>query len=550
MKGIGDRDVVVERLADSARAEALDLLVVGGGITGAGIALDASARGLRVGLVEKSDFASGTSSKSSKLVHGGLRYLEQREFGLMREAALERDLLRTLAPQLVEPIPFVLPVSDRWARAKFALGLWAYDALASFKNLSVHRYLEVEETEASVPPLPKGKIKGGYLFYDCRNDDVRLVMEVLLQAVRHGATVANYTEVVDLAGSADMCSALVKDCISGSDFEVRARRVVVAAGVWTDRVEALASPDATARLRPSKGVHLSFRRDRVPMGEAAAFIPDVDRKRFLFVIPWLDAVIVGTTDTPFDGDLDSPSVELHDRTYILDSLNSVFDLDLTEEDVAGAWAGLRPLIAGEGGSTADLSRKHAIYDIAEGISGITGGKMTTYRRMAKDVVDRVAEELGSSRRSRTHRILLGVRDLNALLLAVDRRAGSLGIPEDAARNLIRCYGDRALAVLDIAHRQDLTEALTPGTQPLMAEAAYCARAEMVVHLEDLLARRTRLSLIDRDAGIGPDSQAVAVLSATLGWDQARTNEEIARHVRAVESERSSRLPSHHPITRT
>jgi glycerol-3-phosphate dehydrogenase len=547
MRGIGKRDVSLERLADSATAEPFDLLVVGGGITGAGIALDAAARGMRVGLVERKDFASGTSSKSSKLVHGGLRYLEQREFGLMREAALERDLLRQLAPQLVEPIPFVLAVSDRWARAKFALGLWAYDALASFKNLAVHRYLDVEETEASVPSLPKGKIKGGYLFYDCRNDDVRLVMEVLLQAVRHGAAVANYAEAVDLSGDEEICSALIRDVPSGDDFEVRAQRIVVAAGVWGDRVEALAHTGADARLRPSKGIHLSFRRDRIPMGEAAAFIPDVDRKRFLFVIPWLDAVMVGTTDTVYEGDLDAPSVLPEDRKYILDSVNSLFALDLTDDDVAGAWAGLRPLIASEAGSTADLSRRHEIYSIAPGIWGITGGKLTTYRRMAKDAVDRVADGLGAPERSRTHHISLGTRDLNALILAVERRAASLGLPEDSARNLVRCYGDRALQVLDIAHQQDLIDPMVPGTQPIAAEAHYCAHAEMVVHVSDLLARRTRLSLTDPGAGIGSGAIGVPVLAETLGWNERRTQDEIAQYVREIEHERSAPLKADRSI---
>lgn len=549
MRGIGKRDLSLERLADSATTEPFDLLVVGGGITGAGIALDAAARGMRVGLVERLDFASGTSSKSSKLIHGGLRYLEQREFGLMREAALERDLLRQLAPQLVEPIPFVLAVSDRWARAKFALGLWAYDALASFKNLAVHRYLDVEETEASVPPLPKGKVKGGYLFYDCRNDDVRLVMEVLLQAVRHGATVANYAEVVDLSGDEHICSALIRDITSGDEFEVRAKRIIVAAGVWGDRVEALAQPGADAKLRPSKGIHLSFRRERIPMGEAAAFIPDVDRKRFLFVIPWLDAVIVGTTDTAYEGDLDTPAVLPEDRKYILDSVNSLFSLDLTDEDVAGAWAGLRPLIAGEAGTTADLSRRHEIYRIAAGIWGITGGKMTTYRRMARDAVDLVAEEIGAPDRSRTHHISLGTRDLNALLLAVERRAGSLGLSDGAARNLVRSYGDRALQVLDVAHQHDLTEPMVPGAQPIAAEARYCARAEMVVHISDLLARRTRLSLTDPGAGIGAGAVGVPVVADALGWDERRIQDEITRYASEIEHERSASLGTDRSIAR-
>jgi len=536
VSGLGSRETALEKLAAS-KDEPFDLLVVGGGITGAGIALDAASRGMFVGLVERADFASGTSSKSSKLVHGGLRYLEQREFGLMREAAQERDLLRHLAPHLVEPIPFVLPVSDKWARAKFGVGLWAYDALASFKNLAVHRYLGIDETEGAVPPLPGGKVKGGFLFYDCKNDDVRLVMEVLITAVRYGAVVANYCVVDDLNGGTDVCSAHVTDTAAGHGFDIRAKRIVVAAGVWTDRLEMMANPDAGERIRPSKGVHLTFRRERFPMAEAAAFVPDADRSRMLFVIPWLDSVIVGTTDTAYEGDIDHPVVDEDDRRYCMDAVNSVFELGLTDADIAGAWAGLRPLIADKAGSTADLSRKHTVYEIAPGITGITGGKLTTYRRMAKDAVDRVASSLGEDAKSKTRWIRLGSSDAAALTRAVERRAAHRGIPVGSARNLVRCYGDRSMRILDLAEASDLTRQLVPGAQPIAAEAVYCAGNEMVVHLSDLLARRTRLTLTDPAAGIGPSSLASSLVAAELGWDRARTEDERARVVAEVELER-------------
>ena len=540
MSGLGPRDVALEKLEATRRAE-LDLLVVGGGITGAGIALDAASRGMKVGLVERHDFASGTSSKSSKLVHGGLRYLEQREFALMREAAQERDLLRHLAPHLVEPLAFILPVSDRWARAKFGVGLWAYDALASFKNMSVHRYLDVADTESAVPALPKGKIKGGFLFYDCKNDDVRLVMEVLVQAVRYGAVVANHVEVRDLAGSEHLSTASVVDRSSGHEFEVRARRIVVAAGVWTDKVEVMANPEASTRVRPSKGVHLAFRRDKLPITESGAFIPDAERKRMLFVIPWLDSVIVGTTDTTYEGDIDNPSVDDEDRRYVLDAIESVFHLGLTEADVAGAWAGLRPLIAGEKGSTADLSRKHTVYEIAPGISGITGGKLTTYRRMAKDAVDHVLESMGEDIRSKTRWIRLGSSDVGTLRNAVERRGKRMGLSDQAIANLVRCYGDRSLAVIDIAEQEDLAGPLVPGTQPVAAEVAYTARYEMVQTLADLLSRRTRLALTDPAGGVGDRSRALALLSNELRWDEERARTELAAHRADVESERGMSL---------
>ena len=538
--GLGPRAEALEKLAASS-GEPLDLLVVGGGITGAGIALDAASRGARVGLVERYDFASGTSSKSSKLIHGGLRYLEQREFGLMREACTERDLLRRLAPHLVEPLAFVLPVSGRSTRAKFGVGLWAYDALASFRNLKMHKHLDQAETEALVPPLPRGKVKGGYIYYDCKTDDVRLVMENLIQAHRYGAVSANYAVVRDLSSAAGMCQAVVEDSVTGTSIDVRARRIIVAAGVWSDHVESLASHRAQPRLRPSKGIHLVFSRDSVPVQDAGAFIPDAGKERMLFVIPWLDHVIVGTTDDMYSGSLDRPAVDPADRTYCIDALNAIFDLSLGESDISGAYAGLRPLIAGERDATADLSRRHSVYEIAPGITGITGGKMTTYRRMAKDAVDEVAEGLGVHARSKTRWIRLGSSDVPALTAAAQRRCRVLGLGDDVARNLVRSFGDRALDVLTIAQEEDLTGCLAPGFAPIEAEALYCARAEMATHLSDVLSRRTRLALIDPSAGIGPGSRAVDVLAQHYSWSRRERKRQADAHRSDIQTERGLAL---------
>lgn len=540
-EGLGDRSAALGRMADAK--EPFDILVVGGGITGAGIALDAASRGMTVALVDRQDFASGTSSKSSKLVHGGLRYLEQREFGLMREAAAERDLLRRLAPHLVQPTPFVLPITNRRWRAMFGVGLWAYDALATFRNLHVHRYLEGVEAEGLVPPLPRGKLRGGFLFYDCKTDDARLVIEVLVQACRYGALVANHAAVRGLDGTTDGCVALVEDTTSAETFEVSARRCVVASGVWGDHLESLARHGARPRLRPSKGVHLVFRKDALPMGDHAAFIPDATRRRMLFVVPWIDAVIVGTTDTTYDGPLDHPTVDDDDRHYILNSLNATFDLDLDAGDIAGAYAGLRPLVAGKAGATADLSRKHAIYEIAPSIIGITGGKLTIYRRMARDLVDRVSAELGGSSKSRTRWVKLGCSDLPALQAAVTRRVRRLGIADDVAGNLIRSYGDRALSVLEIAAVESLTDLIAPGHLPIAAEAAYTARFEQVVHLSDFLARRARLALTDPAAGIGRNSDAAGLLASELRWSTHDMVRQVAAHRAEVQKERGIAVPS-------
>ncbi|MGH2776506.1 MAG: glycerol-3-phosphate dehydrogenase/oxidase [Actinomycetota bacterium] len=529
---------------DASGGDPFDVLVVGGGITGAGIALDAASRGLRVALVERFDFASGTSSKSSKLVHGGLRYLQQRDFGLVREASIERDLLNRLAPHLVEPIPFVIPVADRWRRAKFGVGMWVYDALSSFRNTSTHSYIDPDSVGELVPALRRsgdsGRLRGGYVYYDSKTDDVRLVIEILVQAVRLGATVCNYAAVRNLESSESGCRALIEDTIDGAVTDVAARRVVVAGGVWNDRIEALSNPAATPRLRPSKGIHLILRREDVPLGGAASFIPDARRERMLFLIPWHDVVVVGTTDTDYAGDLDHPKVMSEERSYFLDALNENLGLSLGETDIVGAWAGLRPLVRAKKGTTVDLSRSHALYEFAPGVVGITGGKLTTYRRMAQDAVDRIAPHFDRAGRSRTRWIKLGCSDVGALTNAVERRTERLGIGPESAAHLVRCYGDRALALLDVAAESGLTEPLVPGCAQIRVEALYCARSEMAVQLSDLLARRTRLALTTSSAGLR--SGAVDLLADELAWSPAEAERQALAYRTEVELERGLPLP--------
>jgi glycerol-3-phosphate dehydrogenase len=538
VNGLGARSDALEKLG-TLRSDPLDLLVIGGGITGAGIALDAAARGLSVALVERGDFASGTSSKSSKLVHGGLRYLEHYDLRLIRESASERDLLSRRAPHLVEPIPFVLPMRERGGRLKFGAGLWAYDALATFRSRGVHRHLSAEATESLVPALPRGAVRGGFTYHDCKTDDVRLVMEILVAAVRLGAIVCNYANVTDLEGGASGCRARVVDAVSGDAVEVRARKIIVAAGVWTDEVEVLANPRARPRLRPSKGVHLLFSPTDLPVSHAATLIPDAERDRMLFVIPWLDAVLVGTTDTPYEGDVAAPAVDDDDRAYILDALNGAFDLELSPQHILGAFAGLRPLVDGQAEGTADLSRRHAVYDLAEGIVGITGGKLTTWRRMAACAVDRVAADLGCPRSSRTRPIRLGSSDLGALRRALEACTARLGLDGDTIGHLVRTYGDRALAVVEVARAEDHRAPLVAGHPEIAAEAVYCAAAEMVVHLGDLLCRRTRLALTDREAGVGAGSFAADALGAAQRWTDTDRREEVAALRAAIELERGT-----------
>jgi glycerol-3-phosphate dehydrogenase len=533
--GLGARDTALERLAASA-TEPLDVLVVGGGITGAGAALDAAARGLRVGLVERSDFASGTSSKSSKLVHGGLRYLQQGDVRLVREAVSERDLLRRLAPHLVEAVPFVVPVTGRRLRASMGAGLWAYDALAAFRALRAHRHLRSEEARALLPPMRRDP-GSAYLYYDCKTDDVRLVMEVLVGAARLGAVVCNHCEVTAIQPGHNASSIAARDAVTDSSLEIRARTVVVAVGVWADRMEALMKPRSRPRLTPSKGVHLVFDRNDLPTSDAAVLIPDADRRRLLFVVPWLGRVLVGTTDTPYDGDLDEPSVEPDDYAYCLDALNASFDVDLTERHVLGAFAGLRPLVTGAAGATADLSRRHLVRDLAPGVVGITGGKLTTFRRMAADAVGAAARSLGAVPRSRTRHLRLGCSSVDGLTIALAGRARRLGVDETAVPALVRRYGDRALAVLDVVEQTGFSESIAGDTTYVGAESIYSVRAEMAVHIEDFLARRARLALTEGDGGI--DSLVVELFAAERGWTERERRIQEARYLASLAHERSA-----------
>lgn len=533
--GLGARDRALELLAASA-SDPLDVLVVGGGVTGAGIGLDAAARGLRVGLVERSDFASGTSSKSSKLVHGGLRYLERGDLRLVREAVAERDLLRRLAPHLVEAVPFIVPAGGRRMRARMGAGLWAYDALSAFKALHMHRRLGAREMRDLLPPMQRDP-RGAYLYHDCKTDDVRLVMELLIGAVRVGALVCNHCEVTAVQPGTGMCAVAVRDACSKQSFEIRARSVVVAAGVWADRLESLIRPHSRPRLRPSKGVHLVFNPEQLPVSAAAVLIPDAERRRMLFVVPWLGRVLVGTTDTPYDGDLDDPSVRPHDYAYCLDALNASFDVGLTPKHVLGAFAGLRPLVRSAAGATADLSRRHLVYDLAPGVVGITGGKLTTWRRMAIDAVESAARDLGAVPRSRTRHLRLGCNSLEGLTATVAGRAQRLGVVPAAVPALVRRYGDRALGVLDVVEQTGLSEPIAADPSYVAAESVYCARYEMAADLEDFLARRARLALTDRDGGLDP--LVVEPLAAERGWSARERRDQQARYLDSLARERSA-----------
>jgi glycerol-3-phosphate dehydrogenase len=478
-----------------------DALVIGGGITGAGIALDAAARGFSVALVEKDDFASGTSGHSSRLVHGGFRYLEQREFGLVRESLRERHILFRLAPHLVRPMPMYITADDPRSRARYGAGLVVYDLLAAGRNIGLHRSASAEQVREDFPGLAAQT--RGYRYFECQVDDARLTIEVARAAHGFGAALANHVRVDGLLGGARVAGATAVDEMTGQRFEIRARATVNAGGVWADRIAGLAA-GGRERLLPSKGVHLVFGPGAVRAKAALAIPSAAGDGRYVFLVPWEDRVYAGTTDTPYSGDLDRPAVDDSDRDYLLAAVARYFP-GVTERDVVATWAGLRPLLSRDGAQadarTSDLSRRHVIFEDPPGLFTITGGKLTTYRAMAEDLVDRVAGTLGSagsSGRCRTRSIPLGLHGpaTAALRLATAEVAG-LGLPRRVGARLVQRYGDDwREAVRMIGQDRSLGEPAADGLPVLNVELDLARGREMAITDEDVFVRRTRLTTLD------------------------------------------------------
>jgi len=474
-----------------------DVLVIGGGITGVGIALDAAARGLSVALVEKDDFAAGTSGRSSRLVHGGLRYLEQGEFGLVRESLRERGILFRLAPHLVRPIPMYMLAGDLRRRVTYRAGLTGYEVLAAGRNIGYHTSVSAGRVAEAIPGF--GGRSRGLVYFECQVDDARLTIEVARAAHAAGARLANHTRVTGLLGEGRVTGAAVTDEMTGQGFEIRARAVVSATGIWAERVAELAGGSGGVHLRPSKGVHLVFAPGAVRTS-AAVVAPSAARDgRYIFIVPWEDRVYAGTTDTPHQGDLDTPAVGDADRDYILAAVAGLFP-GVTGDDVVASWAGLRPLLglqdAGDTTSS-DLSRRHAVFSGPFGLYTITGGKLTTYRAMAEDLVDRVAADLGGAGPCRTREISLGLHGPAAAAVRLARdEVARLGLPPRTAVRLVQRYGDdwRQAARL-IGEDLSLGEPVTGGPPVLGVEVALARSREMALTDEDVYIRRTRLTTL-------------------------------------------------------
>ena len=532
MTGEFDRGPAVRRLG----SDDFDILVIGGGITGAGVALDAATRGLRVALVEQDDFASGTSSKSSKLVHGGFRYLQQREFRLVYEALYERQRALANAPHLVRVLPFLVPVlqhggviDHRLARL-MGTALWAYDVTGGLRIGKRHARVSIDDAVAHMPTIARERLAGAYVLYDAQADDARLTLAIARTAAVHGATVVNYARVAEFrkAGARVVGARVLVD---GESIDVRARRVVNATGVWADNVRALDEGAHPASIRPAKGVHITLPWDKVA-NDIAAIVPVGADNRTVFVVPWGDFTYVGTTDTEYDGPLDDPACTADDVAYLLGALNGILREPLGPSDVTGTWAGLRPLLTGaHRARTADLSRRHAVRVSPSGVVTVTGGKLTTYRRMAADAVDAAVKGLGRrvgvSRTKRLH--LVGADGFEAPALTLEP------FQHD---HLAGRYGSEAAAVLDLARADPtLGEPLVPGLPYLKAEARFAVRHEMARTLADVLDRRTRARLLARDATAAAAADVAALIAPDLGWSEEHGAAEVASYRAAIAVER-------------
>ena len=556
------RDHALERL----RNETFDVVVVGGGITGVGCALDAASRGLRTALVERDDFASGTSSKSSKLIHGGLRYLQQGDVRLVYEALAERQRLRRNAPHLVHLLPFLLPVfggkggviPKKLARA-LGSAMWMYDLTGGARIGKLHKRISADEAFAHMPTLKRDRLASSYLYYDAEADDARLTLTVArTAALDFGAVMLNRARVSALGAPGDHTwfadqqpplrllevEATLADG-STTTIEVRTASVINAAGVWADEVRSLDEGVNPDTIRPAKGIHITVPWDKV-RNDIAAVIPVPGDKRSVFVVPWGDFTFIGTTDTDYDGPVDDPQCTPEDIDYLLGAINGAVVEPLGRDDVLGTWAGLRPLVKQtDSGRTADLSRRHQVVHSASGVVTVSGGKLTTYREMAADTVDHLLAHALTSpavrnrvrRRSRTKRLRLrGAVGYESQLAA----APADGLDADTMTHLANRYGGEAPVVIDLVrHDPSLSVPIIDGLPYLAAEVVHAVRHEMATTLDDVLSRRTRARLQLRDASADAAGAVADLMGAELGWDTDHRDAEVASYLASVAAERAS-----------
>ncbi|MEJ7795563.1 MAG: glycerol-3-phosphate dehydrogenase [Nocardioides sp.] len=541
------RERALTALAATTAEQPLDVLVVGGGITGVGVANDAATRGLATGLLEQRDLASGTSSRSSKLIHGGLRYLEMLDFGLVREALQERGLqLTRLAPHLVRPVPFLYPLHRTRERPYVGAGLALYDVMAMLGKYDMgvpkHRHLFRKQVARIAPDLRTDDLTGAIRYYDCQVDDARLVVAVARTAASYGARVATRTRVTGFLREGDrVVGVRATDLESGRELEVRARVVINAAGVWTDDIQDMAET-GQLRVRASKGIHLVVPRDRI---RSECGLISRTKTSVLFVIPWGTHWIIGTTDTPWEHDLAHPAASRADIDYLLEQVNKILRDPLDHDDVEGVYAGLRPLLSGETEPTSRISREHTVSAPAPGLVLVAGGKLTTWRVMAKDAIDAVVDQLESTqapvRTCITDRVpLAGAAGFEARQNQRVMLSRTSGLSLAQIDHLLGRHGGLIDEVLSLAaDRPELAEPLAGAGDYLSAEVVYAVSHEGARHLDDVLARRTRISIETFDRGTHAARPAAELMAGELGWDEARVDDEVDHYLRRVEAERQS-----------
>ena len=528
-----------------AAAPELDVVVVGGGVVGAGAALDAVTRGLSTGLLEMRDWASGTSSRSSKLIHGGLRYLEMLDFALVKEALRERGLLiQRIAPHLVRPVKFLYPLQHRgWERFYAGAGVALYDALASVgvnRGLPRHRHLTRRQALRESPALKKDSLIGALQYFDAQVDDARHTMFLVRTAAAYGAHVASRARVVGFLREGERVTGVkVKDLEHDEVYEIRARQVINATGVWTDETQALVGERGQFKVRASKGIHLVVPRDRIQSKTGLILRTATS---VLFVIPWGRHWVVGTTDTEWKLDKAHPAASSTDIDYLLNEVNKVLITPLTRADVEGVYAGLRPLLSGESESTSKLSREHIVVSPTPGLVVVAGGKYTTYRVMAKDAVDTAAHGLGGSvPRSCTERVpLLGAEGFTAMWNQRRTLAADTGLHVARVEHLLRRYGSMVDEVLDLIRADPtLREPIDGADDYLRAEITYAASHEGARHLEDVMTRRTRIYIESFDRGVQASRACADLMGGVLGWTPEQIEREVEHYRLRVEAERAS-----------
>jgi glycerol-3-phosphate dehydrogenase len=536
------RDDAMARMTE----QELDILVVGGGVVGAGSALDAVTRGLTTAIVEGRDWASGTSSRSSKLIHGGLRYLEMLDFGLVREALTERGLLLDrIAPHLVRPVPFLLPLKHRiWERAYVGAGIALYDTMAftsgTAHGLKRHRHLTRKHALREAPCLRPDALTGAVQYWDAQVDDARHTLTVVRTAASFGALAANGAQVVGLLRQGErVTGATVKDIETGRTFEVRAKQVINATGVWTDDTQALADTRGQFHVRASKGIHLVVPRDRL---QSSTGIILRTEKSVLFIIPWGRHWIIGTTDTDWSLEKAHPAASSSDIDYLLEHVNAVIQSPLTREDVEGVYAGLRPLLSGESESTSKLSREHVVGHPVPGLVVVAGGKYTTYRVMAADAVDEAVRSLDARvPDSCTDQVpLTGADGYRALWNQRHALAASAGVHVARIEHLLNRYGSCVHELLAMLRDEPSLATPLPGADDyLQVEALYAVTHEGARHLDDVLARRTRISIEAWDRGVAAALTVAGLMAGPLNWDEEQKQREIKHYLVRVQAERDS-----------